>query len=169
MKNNTPTIMEELLDSLPQQGEVRWLGVRPARGEAMTTTDSVEARVGTGLAGDRYQGRGGKREVTLIQWEHLSVIANLLGVASVNAATLRRNIAVSGINLLALRNQYFRIGTAILQGVDHCHPCSKMEYALGVGGYNAVRGHGGITARVIRPGVIRRGDAVALMQEDDIL
>lgn len=98
--------------------------------------------------------------MTLIQWEHLPVIAALSGHDQVDPALLRRNIAVAGINLLALRKRLFRIGTAVLEGSGLCAPCSRMEAALGPGGYSAMRGHGGITAAVIEPGRIGLGDQV---------
>jgi MOSC domain-containing protein YiiM len=114
----------------------------------------------TGLAGDRYAGRSGKRAVTLLQHEHLPVIAELAGVEAVDPVLLRRNLVVAGINLLALRGRRFRIGTALLEGTGPCAPCSRMEETFGPGGYNAVRGHGGLTARVLEPGVIALGDRV---------
>jgi len=153
--------LPELLNTLPRPGRVVWLGIRPARRVAVRSLISVEAIAGRGLAGDRATERlHGKRQVTLIQAEHLLVIAAFMGRAELDPALLRRNIAVQGINLLALKNKTFRIGEALLQITGLCHPCSRMEETLGAGGYNAVRGHGGVTARVLGGGWIQRGDSV---------
>ena len=110
--------------------------------------------------------RKSKRQVTLIQAEHLPVVASILDRdAPVDPELLRRNIVVSGINLLTLKDQRFRIGGVILEGSGPAVPCSRMEENLGPGGYNAMRGHGGITARVIEAGTIAIGDEVARMTE----
>ncbi len=54
----------------------------------------------------------------------------------------------------------FAVGNATLTGTGRCQPCSKMERALGFGGYNAVRGHGGIATSVVEDGIARVGDRV---------
>lgn len=153
-----------LHSAFAQAGIVQWLGVRPARREAMLVVDAVDARAGRGLVGDRYNSRNGKRQITLIQAEHLPVIAALLGRESVAPEQLRRNIIVSGINLLALKDKRFRVGAVECEGTGLAHPCSRMEEVLGEGGYNAVRGHGGITARIHTSGIVRLGDAVSAIQ-----
>jgi MOSC domain-containing protein YiiM len=154
--------LRTLLDTLPQQGQVEWIGVRPARGEPMTTLQSVKIEVGQGLQGDRFSARtDNPRQVTLIQHEHLAVVAACLSLPKIEAAMLRRNIVVSGINLLALKDKTFRLGDAILEMTGLCHPCSKMERLLGAGGYNAMRGHGGITARVVSEGSVHIGDPLS--------
>ena len=156
-----PLTLAELQASLPRPGRIRWMAARPARDIAMQPVEVLRLVAERGVEGDRGSRRpGGRRQVTLIQWEHLAVVAALSGLADIDPAWLRRNVAVSGINLLALRTRRFRLGAALLEGTGHCHPCSRMESALGPGGYNAMRGHGGITARIVEGGVVRVGDAV---------
>lgn len=139
-----------------QKGMVQWIGFRPKRRDPVIATDSISILQG-GLEGDHYSS-GGKRSITLIQYEHLAVIASMLNIMSVAPADLRRNFVVSGINLLGLRKRQFQIGNAVLEGTGLCAPCSRMEEIFGEGGYSAVRGHGGITAKIIQPGKVEIGD-----------
>lgn len=149
-----------LLATISQRGRVQWIGLRPARGVDMLEVDAVEALTEKGLRGDRYKSASGKRGITLIQAEHLPAIAALSGHDAVLPSQLRRNVLVSGIALIALKDREFRIGDLLLQGTGPCEPCSMMEAALGPGGYNAMRGHGGICARVVQGGVLHIGDEV---------
>lgn len=155
--------LRTLTDTFPRPGRVEWIGVRPVRRVPPISVEAVRAIAGCGLEGDhRITGSpGSKRQVTLIQREHLAVLASLLGREEVTPDLLRRNLVVSGINLFALRDQRFAIGEVVLEGTGACVPCSRMETNLGPGGYNAMRGHGGINARVLSDGLIRIGDAVA--------
>ncbi|HKO87052.1 MAG TPA: MOSC domain-containing protein [Burkholderiales bacterium] len=155
--------LADLLSHFPHEGRVEWIGIRPERRALPVTVDAVEVTVG-GLIGDHYSGRNGKRAVTLIQAEHLKAIASLTGNSRVDPALLRRNIVVSGLNLVALKDRRFRIGSALLEGTGACDPCSRMEENLGKGGLNAMRGHGGLNARVIEPGFIRIGDAITVTE-----
>ena len=98
--------------------------------------------------------------MTLIQREHLNAVAHMLRLDTIEPALTRRNLVVAGINLLALKDQRFAIGEVVLEGTGLCEPCSRMEANLGSGGYNAMRGHGGITARVLAGGIVRIGDVV---------
>lgn len=159
--------MTELRSTFPRTGKVEWIGLRPARREAVQSVPEIEVLEGLGLLGDHGKtaqtklGGSGKRQVTLIQAEYLPVIAALAGLAQVTPEMLRRNFLVSGISLLALKDRRFQLGEVILEGTGECHPCSRMEENLGAGGYNAVRGHGGLTARVIQGGWVRLGDPVS--------
>ena len=156
--------MQTLMNTLPQRGLVTWIGVRPGRDELMQQPEEVEARLGRGLTGDRFKASRTLREVTLIQAEHIIAIASMMGMDEISPAMLRRNIVVKGLNLLALKNHTFYVGDVLFRFTGLAHPCSKMERHLGPGGYNAMRGHGGITASIIRGGIIRIGHPVTLDQ-----
>jgi len=146
----------------PRPGRLDWIGLRPARREALRAVDRAEV-TGAGLAGD-HRARPGPRAVTLLQAEHLPVIAALSGTPDLTAAILRRNLVVSGLNLSAARGRVLAIGPVALCIAAPCAPCSRMEKALGPGGYNAMRGHGGWCADVLAPGWIATGDPVTVRE-----
>jgi MOSC domain-containing protein YiiM len=150
----------KLMATLPRPGRIEWIGLRPKRDVPMDEVRQVVAETGAGLVGDRYSGGSGKRGITLIQAEHLPVIAALSGHEAVRPALLRRNLVVSGLPLIALKGRRFRVGEVLLEGTDECDPCSRMEAALGPGGFNAMRNHGGLCARILEGGTIGLGDAV---------
>ncbi|HAS45324.1 MAG TPA: MOSC domain-containing protein [Microscillaceae bacterium] len=164
-KDSKNTPMNELMAHFPRKGKVEWIGLRPAKRATLNEVNAVVANSQNGLEGDHFAGQySQKRQVTLIQAEHLVTVASLMGVAQVDPGLVRRNIVVKGINLLALKEKQFKIGEAILETTGLCHPCSRMETNLGEGGYNAMRGHGGITAKVVKGGEIKQGDAVEALE-----
>ena len=158
---NPTSPLARLLSAPIRPGMVTWIGIRPGRREMLHAVAAAQLDPQEGLAGDHYKSRTNRaRQVTLIQAEHLAAVASYLGRDRLEAAELRRNIVVQGINLLALKEARFQLGTAVLEATGECHPCSRMEAILGPGGYNAVRGHGGITARIVTGGIVRLEDMV---------
>ncbi len=153
--------LAQLKSQFPQPGRVVWIGLRPGHGEPLQIVERVQVLAGRGLAGDRKAQRsGGERQVTLFQYEHLAVIASFLGRVAIEPELMRRNIAVAGINLHALRDRRFTIAGLVFEGTGDCAPCRRLEETLGPGGFNVSRGHGGITAKALSDGWIALGDVV---------
>ncbi|RBD17181.1 MOSC domain-containing protein, partial [Xanthomonas oryzae pv. oryzae] len=61
MALNPDSPLGKLMATLPQTGQVTWIGVRPARDVAMLEVDAAQVTTGIGLVGDRYKGGSGKR------------------------------------------------------------------------------------------------------------
>ena len=165
----TNSNLRDLTAQFCQLGSLDAIYLRPARGVLAQHTNIAVAQTGRGLQGDRSTLAGkidGKRQVTLMQAEHIVVLEKLLN-KPIDAALLLRNLVVSGINILAAKSlfkdqiMHLTIGKIVLEITGPCEPCSKMEAVLGKGAYNAMRGHGGVTAKVMVGGELKVGDLVS--------
>ncbi|TNC80645.1 MAG: hypothetical protein C9356_13080 [Oleiphilus sp.] len=150
-------------------GRVEWIGLRTARKAEMAVVERTEAIKNRGLSGDHRAARDNDsaRQVTLINLEDIKALQHILDSDVIDPSVLRRNIVVSGINLHAMRYQLLRIGGAVLEIGAHCHPCQRMEKALGAGGFVSMYGRGGYCARVIQAGPVALGDEVLCLPNPD--
>lgn len=154
--------LKERLNTLPQVGKIEWIGLRPAKRKDLQAVNEAEIDIQVGLVGDHFKSIRKKRQITLIQKEHLDFVSKTMNKSEKDISFLtRRNIVISNLNLLALKEKQFKLGEeVILEFTGPCHPCSRMEENLGDGGLNAMRGHGGICAKVIKGGMIKLGDSI---------
>jgi MOSC domain-containing protein YiiM len=137
-------------------------------GEPLVPVRSARAVPGRGLEGDRYSAGAGTwstpglwSEVTLVSAEAGEVLRASVGFEG-DAGELRRNLVTEGINLDELIGVRFRIGEVVLEGVRPCDPCGYLERIVGRRGLkDALRGRGGLRARVLQEGILRAGDDVA--------
>lgn len=150
--------------------------IAPRRGAPLADVDSAAAVPGRGLVGDRYHdgcgtfsGRpgvfAGARELSLIGAEALSCCNTRLrreGRAALDAADLRRNLVVCGLDLRAMLGQELTIGEARLRIVSSCPPCGYLSRLLGVDAKAVLKGLGGVRAAVIDGGTLRAGATIAI-------
>lgn len=155
MPASLPTSARERVDASDPVGRVEAIQVRPSRRVDVAVLDAWS------LGSGADHGRSEKRAVTLFQAEHLPVIAALLG-REVPFELTRRNLLIAGINLEVCVGRRLRVGDAVLELTVRCHPCRRMDEALGRGGFAAMYGHGGWCARIVEPATIRVGDPVRL-------
>lgn len=156
--------IQELTSQFAQAGRVELITIRPERRGTPLMLDEVIAVEQIGLEGDHYASKNGKRQVTLIAQEHLNAAASMLGKDNIDPLLTRRNIVISGVNLVALKGKQFQLGEAVLEYTGECHPCSRMEENFGMGGYNAMRGHGGITCKILKTGRVALGDSLKVAE-----
>ncbi len=139
----------------------------PGRGEPRVRVERVRAVEGKGLEGDRYFGHvrrpGGKhdpeRQVTLVEAEALEAARAEAG-RGIRPAESRRNVVTRGVRLNDLVGREFRVGGALLRGVELCEPCVRLARFTYREVVHDLKGRGGLRAAIVRGGEIREGDPV---------
>ena len=148
-------------------GFVVGIFLAPEAGAEMKSVQAVTALEGCGIDGDRYcagtghWSRFGKVcETTFIATEDLDDIERETGVVVKNGEH-RRNVVTTGISLRTLRRgERFRVGEVLFEYRGPRSVCRYIERLTEPGMTQALKGRGGICARVIETGTVRVGDEI---------
>lgn len=138
-------------------GEVAQLFVAAARRSPMVERIAVQAIANRGFEGCVHGRPGSRRQVLLVEGEMLRELG-------LSAGVVRENITTEGIRLGELESgRRLRIGGAVLEVTVPCEPCDKMD-AIRPGLQDELQGRRGTLCRVIENGLIRRGDALDVIE-----
>jgi MOSC domain-containing protein YiiM len=120
--------------------------------------DRVQCRAGRGILGDRFldHRENYKGQITFFSTEVLQALRLELDLPKAQPSTARRNVLVSGIDLCSLIGREFELQGIRFAGVEECKPCYWMDSALGPGAENWLRGRGGLRARILSDGILKR-------------
>lgn len=121
----------------------------------MRELPAARAILDRGFANCAHAQPGGKRQVLLMDVE-------TLGVLGLTPGALKENITTRGLKLMELeRGQVLRAGEALVEVTLPCEPCRLMD-DIRPGLQQELRGRRGMLCRVVREGIIRRGDPVEI-------
>ena len=120
--------------------------------------DTVECVARRGLIGDRYfdHVEDFKGQITFFDWAVYQRIRNEFDLVDLNPEKFRRNVLVEGVDLNTLIGQKFTLQGIEFEGIEECRPCYWMDEAVNPGVHEALKGHGGLRAKILTNGTLRR-------------
>jgi MOSC domain-containing protein YiiM len=148
-------------------GKVEAVYIGPEPQQPMHAVDEVNALAGQGLEGDRYfrdgatpaEDRDPTQEVTLIEIEGIEAAGSESGL-DIDPEDMRRNIVTRGVRLEGLVGKRFSVGEVQLEGLEDNPPCAHLERVSNKKVLKPMIERGGIRARILKSGSIRRGDPI---------
>lgn len=134
----------------------------PAGVEPIVEVDAVECVAGLGLRGDRFfdYKPDYKGQITFFALETFEALAAALGATGRESVAVRRNVFTRGVDVLALVGREFELQGVRFRGAEECRPCEWMDQAVAPGAFEWLKGRGGLRARILSDGVLRRGEGV---------
>ena len=123
----------------------------------MEERTEIRCLAGRGIEGDRFLDFKDdyKGQVTFFSNEVYEEVCAKFGVRDKAAAAFRRNIIVEGADLNALIGQEFEVQGVRFLGTQESAPCHWMNTAFAPGAEEALKGRGGLRAKVLSDGVLR--------------
>ena len=122
--------------------------------------DEMECVAGRGIRGDRYfdHAENFHGQITFFMEEVYQSLSDELKTHDKPLSTFRRNVITRGIDLNELIGVEFEIQGTRFLGTEECRPCYWMNEAFGPGALEALKGRGGLRARILTDGMLTRND-----------
>jgi MOSC domain-containing protein YiiM len=135
---------------------------QPAGEHPVVSVPSVECVAGRGIRGDRFfdYKPDYKGQITFFASEiYDELCATFLPLAGPHPApsAFRRNVITCGVNLNTLIGVEFTLQNIRFLGTAECSPCHWMDQAFAPGAHAALKGRGGLRAKILTDGVLRLG------------
>lgn len=130
---------------------------QPPGDAPMREVQAVECLAGQGLMGDRYLGHRAdyKGQITFFAIETHDRLCREFG-KQLPPWVYRRNVITHDVDLNKLIGIEFELQGVRFAGTEECRPCLWMEQAFGPGAEEALRGFGGLRARILTDGRLQR-------------
>jgi len=127
---------------------------KPPGRSPMIRLAKAELVAGKGIVGDRFFGwkNDYPGQVTLFSLEVHEAVCSDLGVPDRGPDVYRRNLIVAGADLNSLIGQEFELQAVRFLGISECSPCYWMDTACAPGTEAALKGRGGLRAKVLTSG-----------------
>ncbi|MGJ8654488.1 MAG: MOSC domain-containing protein [Opitutaceae bacterium] len=118
---------------------------------------SIECLAGRGIVGDRYldHQEDYKGQITFFDWAVYQRIRDNFNSPELDPEKFRRNVLVEGVDLNTLIGKKFTLQGIEFEGVEECRPCYWMDEAVNPGVHEALKGHGGLRAKILNDGTLR--------------
>lgn len=130
---------------------------KPPGSHPLVCPEAVRCVAGRGIVGDRFYDHkeGYKGQITFFELEVYEELCGTLGVEGRGAGVFRRNALTRGVRLNDLIGKEFEIQGLRFEGVAECSPCYWMDQAFAPGTEEALKGRGGLRAKILTDGVLR--------------
>ncbi len=120
--------------------------------------NEVHCLAGRGLNGDRYLDHKPdyKGQITFFAYEIYDMLSEKLDCRGKSLGVFRRNVITRGIDLNSLVGVDFEIQGVRFKGMQECTPCRWMDYAFCPGSHKALIGNGGLRAKILSDGYLKK-------------
>ncbi len=134
---------------------------KPPEDFSLVQAKRLECVAGRGIRDDRFfdYRKDYKGQITFFSAEVFAELSRHFGIGNKSPGVLRRNVIVSGVDLMELIGADFELQGVQFRGTAHCAPCYWMDTAFAPGAEKFLTGRGGLRARILIDGLLRLGPA----------